>query len=398
MKPRLASIVPIENASPLLHSHLLLSGLLLYAGRGYAQSSTQGYRLDIGQSTSTLAASPDPVPRGFFVFTANRHMSTSTTVTRRFRKRPSKPDTVRTLPGLLHSIGNTALIEIRNSETLSPGVRVFAKAEHLNPGGSVKDRPALRMVMGGLASGALAEGRTLIDATSGNTGIAYAMIGSALRFPVTLAVPSNASSERKDLLRTYGANLILTDALEGTDGAQRVVREIVGQAPGRYFYPDQYSNDENWRAHFEGTGHEILQQTSGAVTHFVAALGTTGTFTGVTRRLKGENPNIRCIAVQPDSPLHGMEGVKHLESAEAPGIFDPRLPDDYVTVSTDEAIDAARRLARNEGVFVGVSAGANVVAALRVAEQLDRGVVVTILCDTGTRYLSEALACSDRHQ
>ncbi len=360
------------------------------------QSKSQGYYLVDNQSLQFDVSLSGYHPERLFCFNTKLYMSTSTTVLRRLRKPSAPPGHANGLPGLLRSIGNTALVELRNRSTLAPGVRVFAKAEHLNPGGSVKDRPALRMVIDGIAAGALVEGRTLIDATSGNTGIAYAMIGSALRFPVTLAVPSNASSERKDLLRTYGAHLILTDSLEGTDGAQRVVREIVAGAPDRYFYPDQYNNDGNWRAHFEGTGREILEQTGGSVSHFVAALGTTGTFTGVARRLKQENPEVRCIAVQPDSPLHGMEGVKHLESAMSPGIFDSRLPDEYITVSTDEAIDAARRLARDEGLFVGVSAGANVVAATRVAERLDHGVVVTILCDTGTRYLSEALSCSER--
>ncbi len=291
---------------------------------------------------------------------------------------------------LIRAIGHTPLIRLRRvTRHLPETVAVYVKAEHLNPGGSVKDRPALRMVLEGLQSGALREGRVLIDATSGNTGIAYAMLGAALGFPVTLAMPANASPERKRILKAYGAELILTDPMEGTDGAQRYVRELVQQEPERYFYPDQYNNDANWRAHYEGTGVEILEQTGGRVTHFVAGLGTTGTFVGVSRRLKAHNPAIRCYALQPDSPLHGLEGLKHLETAIVPGIYDPSLVDEHLTCSTEEAFEMTRRLAREEGLFVGPSSGANVAAALRIAEQLDRGVVVTVLCDTGARYLSE---------
>ncbi len=298
------------------------------------------------------------------------------------------------LPGVTAQIGNTPLIELRNiSQDLKGRVRVFGKAEHLNPGGSVKDRPALRMILDGLKSGALVPGKKLIDATSGNTGIAYAMIGAAMKIPVTLALPANASWERKDLLKSYGAELILTDPLEGTDGAQRVVREIVKDSPDTYFYPDQYNNDGNWLAHFDGTGPELIDQVGDEITHFVAALGTTGTFTGVSRRLKQDMPQVRCVAVHPDSPLHGMEGVKHLPTALIPGIYDPDLADSHVEVSTDEAISMARRLAREEGLLVGVSAGANVYAALTLAESLRSGTVVTILCDTGTRYLSDSLSC-----
>ncbi len=303
------------------------------------------------------------------------------------------------LPAVLESIGNTPLIELKRiGSDLEPGVRLFAKAEHLNPGGSVKDRPALRMVLDGISSGQFSPDQILIDATSGNTGIAYAMIGAAMGFPVELALPENASRERKDLLRSFGARLVLTDPLEGTDGAQCVVREIVGARPDRYFYPDQYNNPGNWRAHFDGTGQEILDQTHGGVTHFVCALGTTGTFTGVTRRLKQENSASICIAVQPDSPIHAMEGVKHLDTAARPGIFTPGLPDEIVEVDSDASVAMARRLAREEGLLVGVSAGANVLAAHEVARQLESGTVVTILCDTGTRYLSDSLACGiDQH-
>jgi cysteine synthase B len=300
---------------------------------------------------------------------------------------------LQTLKGtdLVRAIGNTPLVRLRKlTRHLPESVAVYVKAEHLNPGGSVKDRPALRMVQEGLRQGALREGRVLIDATSGNTGIAYAMLGATLGFPVMLAMPANASPERKRILKAYGAELILTDPMEGTDGAQRYVRELVQQNPERYFYPDQYNNKANWQAHFEGTGLEILQQTRGRITHFVAGLGTTGTFVGVSRRLKAFNPDIRCYALQPDSPLHGLEGLKHLETAIVPGIYDPSLVDAHLSCSTEEAFEMTRRLAREEGLFVGPSSGANVAAALRIAEQLEAGVIVTVLCDTGARYLSES--------
>jgi cysteine synthase B len=291
---------------------------------------------------------------------------------------------------VVRQIGDTPLIDLTPlAPRLTSGVHVLGKAEFMNPGGSVKDRPALRMVQEGLRSGALREGRTLIDATSGNTGIAYAMLGAALGFPVTLALPANASPERKHLLRIYGAELILTDPMESTDGAQREVKERVATAPDRYFYPDQYNNHANWRAHYEGTGVEILAQTEGAVTHFVTGLGTTGTFVGVSRRLKEANPNVRCVSIQPDSPLHGLEGLKHLPTALVPGIYDADLADDNLHVSTEVAQTMTRRLARELGVLVGVSGGANVAGALRVAEALETGTVVTILCDTGMRYLSD---------
>ena len=295
------------------------------------------------------------------------------------------------VPDVARKIGWTPLLKLpRLSAGLSRTVTLYAKGEHLNPGGSVKDRAAWRMMQEGLRTGALHQGKTLIDATSGNTGIAYAMLGAALGLRVTLAMPANASEARKQMMQAYGAELILTDPLEGTDGAQRYVRDLVRREPDPYFYPDQYNNDANWQAHFETTGKEILEQTGGQITHFVAALGTTGTFMGVTRRLKRYNPSICSFAVQPDSPLHGIEGVKDLETALIPGIFDPGLVDETLRVSTEEAIDVTRRLAREEGLLVGVSSGANVAAALRLAERLDEGIVVTILCDTGARYLSEA--------
>lgn len=295
------------------------------------------------------------------------------------------------IPDLIRNVGNTPLLRLeRIARHLPPTVELYAKAEHLNPTGSVKDRAASNMLLDGLRTGELREGVTIIDATSGNTGIAYAAMGGVLGMPVTLAMPSNASEERRKILEAHGAELILTDPLEGTDGAQAYVRHLVRERPERYFYPDQYNNDANWRAHFDGTGIEILEQTDGRVTHFVAGLGTTGTFTGVTRRLKDFDDRIAAVAVEPNSPMHGIEGLKHMESAIVPGIYDPSLVDEALSVSTEEAQTMTLRLAREEGTLVGVSSGANVAAALKVAERLREGVVVTILCDAGTRYLSDA--------
>jgi cysteine synthase B len=292
--------------------------------------------------------------------------------------------------GLVENIGQTPLLRLdRVAADVPESVTVYGKAEHLNPGGSVKDRPARRMIEDGLDSGAFHPDQTLIDATSGNTGIAYAMIGAAKGLDVTLALPENASAERKKVLRAYGAELILTDPMAGTDGAQRRVKEIVAAHPDRYFYPDQYNNDANWQAHYDGTGAEILEQTDGRVSHFVTGLGTTGTFTGVTRRLKTHDPTIQCVAVEPATAMHGLEGLKHMDTALVPGLYDADLADAHRTCSTETAYATTRRLARDEGLLVGPSAGANVAAALDVARSLDTGVVVTILCDTGTRYLSD---------
>lgn len=294
---------------------------------------------------------------------------------------------------LLAAIGNTPLFALDRLTQHLPGIRVFGKAEFFNPGGSVKDRPALHMILDGERRGLLREGKVLLDSTSGNTGIAYAMIAAAKGFPVKLCLPENASPERKSILRAYGAELVLTDPGQGSDGAIRECRRIYAEAEDRYFYPDQYSNDANWQAHYNGTGVEILAQTEEKITHFVAALGTSGTFMGVTRRLKQHNPAIACISVQPDSGFHGLEGLKHMPSAIVPRIYDSSLADENLWMETEKAYRMVRRLARTEGLLVGISAGANVQAALQVAERCaaagQSANIVTILCDGAEKYLSE---------
>lgn len=289
---------------------------------------------------------------------------------------------------VLGHIGNTPLLRLRRILT-EENVEIYAKAEWFNPGGSVKDRAALWMLLEAERSGALTKDRIIIDATSGNTGIAYAMIGAALGYRVTLALPANASRERKQTLRAYGAELLLTDPLAGTDGAQQRVKEIVASDPDQYYYPDQYNNPANWRAHYHTTAREIWQQTEGRITHFVAGLGTTGTFVGTSRRLKELAPSVICVSMEPDSPLHGLEGLKHLASAVVPGIYDPTLADERLTVSTEEAYEMTRRLAKEEGLYAGISSGAAMAAALAVASRLDSGVVVTVFPDGGTRYGSD---------
>ncbi len=290
------------------------------------------------------------------------------------------------------NVGNTPLIRLRRVvRDLPAGVEIYAKAEHLNPGGSVKDRAALAMILAGEQSGKLQKGKTILDATSGNTGIAYAMIGAARGYKVTLCLPINASVERKKTLKIFGAEIIETDAMNGTDGAQMTAKKLVAEFPDRYFYADQYNNEANWKAHFETTAPEIWQQTNGRITHFVAGLGTSGTFVGTTKKLKEFNPNIKAISMQPDSPLHGLEGMKHMETAIVPGIYDANLADENVTVATEDAQNMTRRLAREEGLFVGISAGANVFAAIRLAKTLKKeAVIVTVLCDGGGKYLSES--------
>jgi S-sulfo-L-cysteine synthase (O-acetyl-L-serine-dependent) len=289
---------------------------------------------------------------------------------------------------LLDLIGNTPLIKLANMVG-NPRVEIYGKAEWANPGGSVKDRPALNMILEGERTGALTRDKTIIDATSGNTGIAYAMIAAARGYRVKLCLPRNASEERKRILEAYGAELVLTDPLAGSDGAILAVREIVAADPDKYFYPDQYNNPANWRAHYETTGVEIFEQTGGRVTHFVAGLGTSGTFVGAGRRLRELKPEVKLISMQPDSPFHGLEGLKHMETAIVPGIYDPRLADEEVEVDTEEAHAMVKRLARREGWFVGISSAANVVASMKVAERIDEGVIVTVLADDASKYLSE---------
>lgn len=287
------------------------------------------------------------------------------------------------------SIGDTPLIHLRSvTRGLPAGVEVLAKAEHLNPGGSVKDRPALAMILDGEHNRKLKVGMTILDATSGNTGIAYAMIGATCGYRVTVCLPKNASMQRKRILRSFGVDVVETDPLLSTDGAQLVARKMFEKEPEKYFYPDQYNNDANWRAHYEGTAPEIWDQTEGLITHFLAGLGTSGTFVGTVRKLKELNPTIRAISMQPDSPLHGLEGLKHMETAMVPGIYDAGLADENVEVTTEDAQAMVQQLAQEEGLLVGPSSGANVFAALRLAQTLPGGsVVVTILCDGGERYV-----------
>lgn len=287
-------------------------------------------------------------------------------------------------------IGYTPLVRLHKvARELKPGVEIYGKAEWFNPGGSVKDRPAWNIVRTAIENGSLTPEKRLLDATSGNTGIAYAMIGAALGFGVTLCVPENVSPERLRLLKAYGAELVLTDPMEGSDGAIRAAKDLFFQNPSLYYYADQYSNPANWKAHSETTAVEIWQQTEGRITHFVAGLGTTGTFVGVARRLKELNPDIRLISFQPDSPFHGLEGLKHLETAAVPSIYDPALAHEGRVVSTERAYAMVKRMAREEGLMVGVSAGAAVAVALEVAQELQEGIVVTILCDGAEKYLSE---------
>jgi cysteine synthase B len=300
---------------------------------------------------------------------------------------------------VLDLIGRTPLVRLVRFERETPGVELYAKAEWQNPGGSVKDRAAARMIADGEASGALKPGLTIVDATSGNTGIAYAMIGAAKGYPVKLCLPENASPERKLILKAFGAELVLTSPLEGTDGAIREVRRMVAEHPEKYFYPDQYSNDSNWRAHFDGTGPEIIEQTAGTVTHFVAGLGTSGTFVGTGRALRRFNPAIRLISFQPDSPFHGLEGLKHMATAMVPRIYDTSLADEDLSVSTEEAHHLVRRLAREEGLLVGISSGAALAAALQVARGImrtaERGVVCTVFPDGAEKYLTESFWTAD---
>ena len=294
----------------------------------------------------------------------------------------------------LERVGNTPLLRLDAVTRDLPGISILGKAEWQNPGGSVKDRAAANIVLTAQGSGQLAAGKTLLDATSGNTGIAYAMLGAAMGFPVTLCMPENVSPERKHILRAYGAQIQYTDPGEGTDGAIRRARALAAAEPEKYFYADQYSNQANWQAHYLTTANEIWQQTEGRITHFVAMLGTSGTFMGTTRRLRELNPAIRCISLQPDSPFHGIEGAKHMPSAMVPPIYDPSLADGNLEISTEDSYVMVKRLAREAGLLVGISAGAAIVGALEVARGLklkkdEHATIVTILCDSADKYLSE---------
>ena len=293
---------------------------------------------------------------------------------------------------VLDLIGNTPLLRLERIGREFPNVEFAAKAEWFNPGGSVKDRPALSMLQAGLASGALSPGKTIIDATSGNTGIAYAMIAAAMGYPVKLCLPDSASQERKRMLAAFGAELVITPGDEATDGAIRRVQQIVAADPQKYFYPDQYSNPANWQAHYNTTANEIWEQTAGRITHFVAGLGTSGTFVGVTRRLKGLNPAIRFISLQPDAPFHGLEGWKHMETAIRPSIYDDTLADENLALGTEDSYHLVKRIAREEGLLVSPSAAAALLGCFHVAKKIPRdqhAVIVTVFADSAAKYLTE---------
>ena len=294
---------------------------------------------------------------------------------------------------LLATIGNTPLLRLEKIQSEFPGIEIFGKAEYFNPGGSVKDRAALNMVLDGERSGKLNHSRTILDSTSGNTGIAYAMIGANLGYKVRLVLPGNASGERKRILKAYGAETLYSDPNESSDGAIRMVRQIYMEDPDLYFYPDQYNNPANWKAHFEGTGPEIIDQTNGGLTHFVSAMGTSGTFTGVTKRLRRDLPEVKCYSAQPSSGFHGLEGLKHMPTAIRPGFYDDTMADGNLWIETEDAYRMVRRLAREEGLLVGISSGCNVYAATLLAREIaargESATIVTILCDSAEKYLSE---------
>jgi len=304
-----------------------------------------------------------------------------------------KPVSAPSSSSLLDQIGNTPLIRLKKLDSQFPGVEIHAKAEFFNPGGSVKDRAGLNMILDGERSGRLTHDKILLDATSGNTGIAYAMIGALKGYKVKLCLPGNASHERKQILKNYGAEMVFSDPAESSDGAIRLCREIYETNPDLYFYPDQYNNPANWRAHFDGTAVELMEQTSGALSHFVACMGTSGTFMGTSRRLKRDMPEVKCISAQPSSGFHGLEGLKHMPTAIVPGIYDPTIANDNLWIETEDAYRMTRWLGHNEGLLVGMSSGANVYAATCVAkhivEQGGTGLIVTVLCDGATKYLSE---------
>jgi cysteine synthase B len=303
---------------------------------------------------------------------------------------PASQNTVTQGPkNILDLIGNTALLRLDKVGAGVAGVEFYAKAEWENPGGSVKDRPAMNIILEAERAGLMSKDKVLIDSTSGNTGIAYAMICAARGYRLKLCMPSNVSLERKRILKAYGAEIVFTDPMEGSNGAIRCVRQMAGGSPNRFFYANQYDNPANWWAHYNSTAPEIFTQTDGRVTHFVAGLGTSGTFVGTARRLKELNSTIRCISFQPDSPFHGLEGLKHMPTAIKPGIYDPSVADENLEISTEAAYAMTLRLAREEGLLVGVSSGAAMVAALKVAAKLSSGVDVTLFHDSGDKYLSE---------
>lgn|SRR5581483_8406220 len=304
------------------------------------------------------------------------------------------PDCPLTATDLLELIGNTPLIRLKRIAREFPGVEIYAKAEFFNPGGSVKDRAGRNMILEGERSGKLTHDKVILDATSGNTGIAYAMIGAYLGYKVKLCLPKNASMERKHVLQAYGAEMVFSDPGEGSDGAIRLCQEIYKNEPSKYFYPDQYNNPANWKAHYNGTALEILEQTEGRITHFVASMGTSGTFVGNTRRLREEVPGIKCISAQPATGFHGLEGLKHMPTAIVPGIYDSTLADDNIWIETEDAYAMCRKLAREEALLTGISSGANLMAATKVARGMveagQPGVIVTILADSAYKYLSES--------
>ncbi len=298
----------------------------------------------------------------------------------------------RRLASIVEAVGNTPLLKLNKVARSAPSVEVYVKLEFMNPGGSVKDRPALRMMLDAIEDGRLTEDKILIDATSGNTGVAYSMLGAALGYRVGLVMPKNVTKARKDITQAFGTELIFSDPMEGSDGAIRKVRELVEREPDKYFYPDQYNNPSNPLAHYLGTGQEILDALGDRITHFVAALGTSGTAMGTTRRLREHSRKIYCVAAEPAEALHGLEGLKHMASSIVPGIYDPKVPDEIMPVGTEEGWDMADRVAAEEGLHVGHSTGANIYAAVKLAERAHReqggGCVVTIACDRGDRYFA----------
>lgn len=294
----------------------------------------------------------------------------------------------RRMESIVDAVGNTPLVRLRSLEKEAPGVKMYAKLEYANPGGSVKDRPARQMMLDAIEDGRLTNDKVLIDATSGNTGVAYSLLGAAMGYRINLVMPSNVSKARKDITQAFGTEIIYSDPMEGSDGAIRKVRKMVAENPDKYFYPDQYSNPSNPKAHYLGTGREILEQVGDAVTHFVAGLGTSGTCMGTTRRLHEHSRKIECVAVEPAEALHGLEGLKHMASSIVPEIFDPSVPDEILPVGTEAGWDMADRLAAEEGLHVGHSTGANVAGALEIAKRVGEGCVVAIACDRGDRYFA----------